>query len=90
MYKVKRHLINVRMQQNEIITVVGYMIIKSDLFSKKEGHFIFLILGMEQLLLLFLPLTSTNLSKLWMEMFFRQHAIIVKTNFVQTIDSTLR
>ena len=68
MYKVKRHLINVRMQQNEIITVVGYMIIRSDMFSKKEGHFIFVILGMEQLLLLFLPLTITNLSKLWMEM----------------------
>ena len=26
-YKVKRHLINVRIQQDRIITVVGYMII---------------------------------------------------------------
>ena len=38
--------------------------------------------------MVFLPLTSTNVSKLWMQMFFRQHAVTVKTKYVQIIDIT--
>ena len=49
-------------------------------YSENSGHFTFLVLGVEQLSWLFLPLTSTNLSKLWMQMFFRQHAITVTRN----------
>ena len=92
MYKVRRHLMYVRTQQNRRITCCRIydhtLKIRPDIL-KMAAILFFLVFGLGHWKWIFLSLTLRNVSKLWMKMFIRQHAVTIKTNLFNLLISLM-